>query len=69
MPDLTPENALILAPDPQQAALRNAIALWAGATTRDGPRRADLLRDKRRTVAAFFEFIGKHGLAQKLPIN
>src|SRR5918911_1448368 len=60
MPDSDPENALVLADDRQQAALRNAIALWASATTRDGQRRADLLRDKQRTVVAFFKFIRKH---------
>ena len=53
MPDLSPETPFVLAADRHQAALRNAIALWAGATIRDGLRRADLLRDKRRTVAAF----------------
>jgi integrase len=60
MLDSTPENALVLATDRQQVALSNAIALWASATTRDGQRRPDLLRDKQRTVAAFFAYIRKH---------
>lgn len=37
-----------------QAALRDAVVLWASATTAEGPRRADLLRDKRRVVLSFF---------------
>src|SRR3712207_8220256 len=38
-----------------QAALRDAISLWASATTADGARRADLLRDKRSVVLSFFD--------------
>jgi integrase len=60
MPDLASENGLVLGADRQQAALPNAIALWASSTTRDGQRRADLLRDKQRIAAAFFDFIRKH---------
>lgn len=59
MPDLSQENALMLPVDRQQAALRNAIALWASSTTQAGHRRTDLLRDKQRTVTAFFDFIHK----------
>ncbi|MFL6213206.1 MAG: tyrosine-type recombinase/integrase [Blastocatellia bacterium] len=43
------------------AALRNAIALWADATTdASSSRRADLLRDKQRAIADFFAFAEKH---------
>lgn len=42
-------------------ALRNAIALWADATTDPASsRRADLLRDKQRAIADFFAFAEKH---------
>ena len=40
-------------------ALRAAIAAWADATTdARSRRRADLLRDTVRALAAFFEFVG-----------
>lgn len=54
------ENSLILAKTEYQAAIRNAVELWASATTSEGSRRNDLIRDKRQVVAAFFEFIKKH---------
>ncbi|HEV2763996.1 MAG TPA: phage integrase N-terminal SAM-like domain-containing protein, partial [Pyrinomonadaceae bacterium] len=38
-----------------QAALRDAVSLWASATTAEGARRSDLLRDKRRVVLSFFD--------------
>jgi site-specific recombinase XerD len=40
-------------------ALRGAVSLWASATTSDGKRRQDLLRDKQRIVLSFFRHIGK----------
>ncbi len=49
-----------LVPVPTSPALRNAIALWADATTAPGSaRRADLLRDKTAMVGAFFTYTGK----------
>lgn len=36
-------------------ALRDAVSLWAAATTKDGARRRDMLRDKQRIVLAFFK--------------
>jgi len=46
--------------EPVGAALAEAVALWADATTSPAtPRRADLLRDKGRAVEAFFRETGK----------
>jgi integrase len=42
-------------------ALRNAIGLWADATTDSGSeRRLNLLHDKTQAVLTFFEQLGKH---------
>jgi integrase len=41
-------------------AIRNAVELWAGSTTIDGPRKDDLLRDKTQVVRAFFLHTDKH---------
>lgn len=50
-------------------ALRNAIAMWADATTAAGSkRRADLLRDKSKAVADFLAFTGK-GPDQVIPLD
>ncbi|HYO62773.1 MAG TPA: tyrosine-type recombinase/integrase [Pyrinomonadaceae bacterium] len=47
--------------DDDALALRNAVSLWADATTDAGSaRRGDLLRDKARAVAAFFAYAAKH---------
>jgi len=55
-----PFRALVrLGRDPL-AAIRNAIELWAGSTTRDGLRKDDLLRDKMHVVTSFFLFTNKH---------
>lgn len=62
------ENSLILAKTEYQAALRNAVELWANATTSEGNRRNDLIRDKRQVVIAFFEFIKKHP-TEVIPID
>lgn len=41
-------------------ALRHAAELWADATTNTvSPRRHDILRDKRKVVIAFFEYVKK----------
>lgn len=42
-----------------QVALRGAVSLWATATTSEGERRQDLLRDKQRIVLSFFGHTGK----------
>jgi site-specific recombinase XerD len=42
-----------------QIALREAISLWASATTNESERRQDLLRDKQRIVLSFFRHTGK----------
>jgi integrase/recombinase XerC len=51
---------IIKAEAERRAAIRNAVELWAGATTSEGIRRNDLVRDKRQAVISFFEFINKH---------
>lgn len=55
-----PENSLALSTDGSQTPIRNAVGLWASATTAEGARRTDLIRDKRQVVIAFFDFINKH---------
>ena len=63
------EVGLIPAGRDEGVALRNAIALWADATTDAGSgRRPDLLRDKTRAVAAFFAFVSRHP-AEVLPAD
>jgi integrase/recombinase XerD len=42
-----------------RVALRGAVSLWASATTGEGERRQDLLRDKQRIVLSFFGRTGK----------
>lgn len=44
----------------RRAAIRNAVELWAGATTSKGTRHDDLVRDKRQAIIAFFDFSNKH---------
>src|SRR5215216_432273 len=53
------ETALVPAQADLQVALRGAVSLWASATTSEGERRADLLRDKQRIVLSFFRLTGK----------
>lgn len=56
---VAPSEALT-APDPE-AALRNAVALWAEQNTRpETLSRAEKLRDKARAVTSFFDFAGEH---------
>jgi len=50
-------NPTQLVQPPNRQPLSNAIHVWAAATTGEGNRRADLLRDKQRIVDGFFEFI------------
>ncbi|MDQ3917387.1 MAG: site-specific integrase [Acidobacteriota bacterium] len=55
-----PEStALQLRDDDRSVALQGAVSLWASATTGEGERRQDLLRDKRRIVLSFFRYVGK----------
>lgn len=61
MNEKAPETSLARAQTDLQVALRGAVSLWASATTSEGERRADLLRDKQRIVLSFF----RH--AEKLP--
>src|SRR5918912_346137 len=42
-----------------QVALREAVSLWASATTSESERRQDLLRDKQRIVLSFFRHTRK----------
>ncbi|HEY0322019.1 MAG TPA: tyrosine-type recombinase/integrase [Pyrinomonadaceae bacterium] len=44
----------------RRAAIRNAVELWASATTSKSMRQANLLRDKQQVVNAFFDFVSKH---------
>jgi integrase/recombinase XerC len=53
-------SAALAAPDPE-AALRNAVTLWAEQNTRpETLDRAEKLRDKVSAVTSFFDFAGKH---------
>src|SRR5918911_2336889 len=55
------ENSLIVSMEVNTVALRNAIGLWADATTDSGSeRRLNLLHDKTQAVLTFFEQLGKH---------
>lgn len=51
---------LILASSDYRTAVCNAVELWASATTSEGVRRNDLVRDKQQVAIAFFDFIKKH---------
>src|SRR5207237_933542 len=54
------ENALLELKSGHDIAIQNAIYLWASATTSEGSRKEDLLRNKRQAVISFFLFSGKH---------
>lgn len=55
------EQQALVPPTPAGGvALCNAVGLWADATTNTGTqRRADILRDKQKTVISFFAGVGK----------
>lgn len=55
----SPETALATTRTDLQVALRDAVSLWASATTSESRRRRDLLRDKHRIVLSFFLHAGK----------
>jgi site-specific recombinase XerD len=54
------ENALLEIKSKIDIAIRNAVYLWASATTSEGIRKEDLIRDKQQTVTNFFLFAGKN---------
>jgi integrase len=59
--DPRPQTALVPSGAEYRPALRNAVRLWADATTAaESARRGDLARDKRHAVLDFFSFAGKH---------
>jgi integrase/recombinase XerD len=60
MTNQSPETALIAVKEGSGTAIHNAISLWASATTSEGKRRNDLLRDKQNIVSAFFDYINKN---------
>jgi integrase/recombinase XerD len=62
------QTALITAEITTNVAIRNAVELWANATTSEGARHNDLLRDKQQVVLAFFDLIDKHP-AEILPMD
>jgi integrase len=58
------DQSLVSVGQGERIALRNAVSLWADATTdATSARRIDLLRDKTKAVIAFFDLIGKHPAA------
>jgi site-specific recombinase XerD len=59
MDEKAPETALVPTQADLQVALRDAVSLWASASTSDSERRADLLRDKQRIVLSFFRHTKK----------
>lgn len=57
-----PSEAALAVADGRHALapqLRAVISLWANATTGDGLRKRDLLRDKQHVLDAFFSFVAK----------
>jgi hypothetical protein len=54
----SPRTALVPAAASLQVVLQGADSLWASATTGEGERRQDLLRDKVRIVLSFFRYVG-----------
>jgi integrase/recombinase XerD len=61
---MSDDQSLVPTGQVEGIALRNAVSLWADATTdAASSRRIDLLRDKTRAVIAFFDFVGKHPAA------
>lgn len=54
-------TAIAIRGNAYEAALRNAVALWAEATTAPTSlRRDELEHDKREAANSFFSFMGKH---------
>lgn len=64
-----PQNTLVLAGTDRQAALQNALRLWAEAVTSAATHRRDeLLQYKQKVVATFFALAGKHP-SEVLPLD
>lgn len=58
------DQSLVPAGQDERIALKNAVLLWADATTDVvSIRRTDLLRDKLRAIITFFDLVGKHPAA------
>jgi integrase len=58
------DQSLVPVWEGERLALRNAVSLWADATTdAESVRRQDLLRDKTKAVVTFFDLVGKHPAA------
>lgn len=54
-------TAIALRGNAYQFALRNAVALWAEATTAPTSlRRDELAHNKREATSSFFSYVGKH---------
>jgi integrase len=64
----SPSKTALEAPNNGRIAIKHAAHMWAMATTSAGARHADLIRDKQRSVASFFDFIKKHP-AEITPID
>lgn len=59
MDEQQPQISLVPSSADLQVALKSAVSLWASATTGEGVRRQDLLRDKQRIVLSFFRNAGR----------
>lgn len=58
---MSADESLVTTRQVDDVALRNAVSLWADATTDGGSERyPDLRRDKTQDVISFFRFIGRH---------
>jgi integrase len=61
---MSDDQSLVPVWEGERIALRNAVSLWADATTDvESVRRRDLLRDKTRAVVAFFDLVRNHPAA------
>jgi integrase len=61
---VTGEQSLVPVGQGDAIAIKNAVSLWADATTDAASvRRLDLLRDKTKAIVAFFDLVGKHPAA------
>jgi integrase len=66
---MSADESLILYPQFDAVALRNAVSLWVDATTDGGSDRYDdLRRDKTQAVVSFFNFVALHP-AEVLPAD
>lgn len=65
------ETALTVYDGRQQAVLRSAIELWASASTAvESRRRDEVLRNKRKIVQSFFDWVKKNpGLVEPTDVH